>query len=358
MARKAMIAMSGGVDSSVAAYLARKAGFECVGVMMRLLDDGDAGPGSGRTCCSLEDAEDARAAAYRLGMPFYVFNFVDSFRETVMEPFAAAYERGETPNPCLNCNRFLKFGRLLDRARELDCGLLVTGHYVRAERRDGRYVLRRAADAAKDQSYFLYSLTQEQLSRVWFPLGGMRKQETRRLAASLGLAAARKRDSEDVCFAPDGDYAAAIERCTGRAMPEGNFVDGEGRVLGRHRGLVRYTVGQRRGLGLSLPEPMYVRAIRPEDNTVVLGREEELWSRELDAADCRWISGEPPAAGTRMTAKLRSCQREQSAVVTPADGGAHVAFDEPQRAAAPGQAVVFYDGDAVLGGGIIRRGLH
>ncbi|MCI2058474.1 MAG: tRNA 2-thiouridine(34) synthase MnmA [Oscillibacter sp.] len=356
---KAMIAMSGGVDSSVAAYLAREMGFSCIGVTLRLYDNQDAGYARSRTCCSLDDVEDARSVAFRLGIRYCVFNFTEPFRAGVLRPFVEDYARGETPNPCAACNRLIKFGGLLRRARELGCGKLVTGHYARIQQEDGRFVLKKAADPGKDQSYFLYSLTQEQLARILFPLGGLRKAETRRIAEEQGLVTARKRDSQDICFAPDGDYAGAVERCLQRTFPPGPFVDGAGRVLGEHRGIIRYTVGQRRGLGLSGPRRLYVRALRPEDNAVVLGEERELYARALEARDFNWISGRAPAGPVRVCARLRSCQAEQPAeaeVIGP--DRVRIVFDRPQRAIAPGQAVVLYDGDTVVGGGRICRELR
>ena len=352
---RAMIAMSGGVDSSAAAFLARERGYDCMGVMLRLFDNADAGLSEGRGCCSRSDAEDARAVAAALRMPFYVFNFTDAFRERVMRPFAESYLRGCTPNPCIACNRYMKFGLMFDRARLLGCEALVTGHYARIEEYGGRFHLLRAADPGKDQSYVLYNLTQEQLRHTLFPLGGMSKGETRRLAESLGFVTARKRDSQDICFAPDGDYAAAITRCTGRTCPGGNFVDEQGNVLGRHRGIVYYTVGQRRGLGVSASEPLYVRDIRPEDNTVVLSRRDGLFSRELYAADFNWISGHAPERPVRVEAKIRYRHAARPAAAEPGPGGTvRVIFDEPQRAVTRGQSVVLYDGDEVLGGGIIQ----
>ena len=352
---RAMIAMSGGVDSSAAAFLARERGYDCMGVMLRLFDNAGAGLSEESGCCSQSDAEDARAVAAALRMPFYVFNFTDAFRERVMLPFAECYLHGHTPNPCIACNRHMKFGLMLDRARLLGCDVLVTGHYARIEEYGGRFHLLRAADESKDQSYVLYNLTQEQLSHVMFPLGGMSKGETRRLAGSLGLVTARKRDSQDICFAPDGDYAAAIARCTGRTCPEGNFVDESGNVLGRHRGIVYYTVGQRRGLGVSAAEPLYVQDIRPQDNTVVLSRRDGLFSRELYAADFNWVSGRAPERPVRVQAKIRYRHEAQPAFAESGpDGTVRVAFDEPQRAITRGQSVVLYDRDELLGGGIIQ----
>ena len=245
---QAMIAMSGGVDSSVAAYLMQQAGYACMGATMRLYENEDAGLPRGSTCCALDDVEDARRVAYTLGMPHYVFNYKDAFREQGMARFAAAYQRGATPNPCLDCNRYLKFGLLESRARALGCDVLATGHYARIEQLpDGRWTLKKAADPEKDQSYVLAWLTQEQLAHTRFPLGGLRKSEARAIAEAHGFCNAHKHDSQDICFVPDGDYAAAVERLTGARSEPGHFVDAHGNVLGTHRGIIHYTIGQRRG---------------------------------------------------------------------------------------------------------------
>ena len=351
--KRALVAMSGGVDSSVAAWLAQREGFECEGVTMRLFDNGTAGVDWDSGCCSLEDVEDARAAAARLGIRFHVADMSRAFQERVIHPFALCYLRGETPNPCIECNRRLKFDLLWERARVLGCETLVTGHYARVAYRNGRWHLLRALDLQKDQSYFLYTLTQESLARTRFPLGGLRKEETRRIAQELGLTNARKRDSQDICFAPDGDYARIVERFGGTS-PEGNFVDAEGHVLGRHRGISHYTLGQRRGLGISAGERVYVCAIRPEDHTVVLGPNEALFSDVLLAWDFNWISGEAPAGEIPVQAKIRYRHIPQSALaLAQEDGRVRVRFQQPQRAITPGQSVVLYQGEEVLGGGII-----
>ena len=356
MAEKVLVAMSGGVDSSVAAYLLQQQGYACIGVTMRLYENETAGIPRGHTCCSLDDVEDARAVAYDLGMPYYVLNFTEEFDEKVIRKFVQVYQNGGTPNPCIDCNRYLKFDHLLNRARELGCDYIATGHYVqRWQDENGRWGLRKNDDPGKDQSYVLYSLTQDQLAHTLFPLGGMHKDAVRAIAEEQGLCNARKHDSQDICFVPDGDYARVIEINTGKKYPEGNFVTKDGKILGRHKGIIRYTIGQRKGLGLALPQPMYVCEKRTDTNEVVLCTDDELFSRELIADDFNWIAFERPDEPFRAKAKIRYSQSEQPSTVTPLDGGkVKVVFDEPQRAITPGQAAVLYDGEAVLGGGVIE----
>ena len=349
--KKALIGMSGGVDSSVAAHLTQLAGYECLGAMMKLyVKDGG--------CCSVDDAEDARAVAFRLGIPFYVFNFAEDFRTQVMDAFVSTYENGLTPNPCIQCNRYLKFDRFLHRAMELGCEKIVTGHYAQVEKDEvsGRYLLMKAADIAKDQTYFLYSLTQHQLAHTLFPLGGLTKEQVRAIAEEKGFINAKKKDSQDICFVPDGDYMAFMKEHTGKQYPAGNYVDLQGNILGQHKGAVAYTLGQRKGLGIALGQPMYVCDKDMQANTVTLGPDKALYHKALRANDWNWIAISQLAEPIRVKAKARSRMAEQSATVYPEENGfARVEFDEPQRAITPGQAVVLYDGDIVVGGGTITE---
>lgn len=351
---KALIGMSGGVDSSVAAYLTMQEGFSCIGATMRLYT----GQEQDGSCCSLEDVEDARSVAFRLGIPFYVFNFSDDFRKQVMDHFVYSYEQGLTPNPCIECNRHLKFDRFLHRAQELGCEYIVTGHYARiAQDPDtGRFLLRKAVDEAKDQSYFLYSLTQEQLRHTRFPLGQLSKAEARTIAEEQGFINAKKRDSQDICFVPDGDYMAFLQRYTGKEYPQGDYLDLNGNAVGRHKGAVAYTLGQRKGLNLAMGEPVYVCGKDMQKNTVTVGPNEALFHTTFLANDWNWIAVDHLSQPLRVMAKARSRMTEQPATVYPEENGiARVVFDEPQRALTPGQAVVLYDGSTVIGGGTITK---
>ena len=353
-----LIAMSGGVDSSVAAYLTLQTGERCVGATMQLYRNEDLGWEPTRTCCSLADVSDARAVAHRLGMPYYVFNFVEEFRTQVIDRFVRGYEAGETPNPCVDCNRFLKFGKLLHRARELELDRIVTGHYARIsfDRSSGRWLLQKAADGKKDQTYFLYAMTQDHLAHTSFPLGGMTKAQVREIAEAQGFRNAKKQDSQDICFVPDGDYLAFLTRYRGRAYPEGDLLDLAGSVVGRHKGAVGYTLGQRRGLDVAMGTRVYVCAKCMEKNTVTLGPEESLYARAMLVDDVNWIALSELTGSVKAAVKARYRQTEQPAVLTLDDSGmVRVTFDEPQRAITPGQAAVFYDGETVLGGGTIRK---
>lgn len=354
---KALIAMSGGVDSSAAALLMKNAGFDCMGVTMKLHDSGGE-TYSEKACCTASDAEDARGVCVKLGIPYYVFNMSADFDKNVIERFVRSYETGETPNPCIDCNRYLKFGGLYRKAAELGCRYIVTGHYARVEydERLNRWLLKKSLNEAKDQSYVLYFLSQEQLAHTWFPLGEFAdKSEVRCLAEENGLINAAKRESQDICFVPDGDYAAFIREYRAKDYPEGDFVTADGSVLGRHRGVVNYTIGQRKGLGISYSEPLYVLKKSVSDNTVTLGTERELYSDSLTARDFNWIMyDEPPVEPINVTVRTRYHAKEAPAsAVANTDGTVTIRFAEPQRAISPGQAVVLYSGDTVVGGGTI-----
>ncbi len=344
---KALIAMSGGVDSSVSALLMKDAGYDCIGVTMKLHEQ-----------CNSSDVDDAKACAERLGMPFGVVDFQDRFQECVMDPFVRAYENGITPNPCVDCNRNLKFEALFRYAEAEQCDLIVTGHYAQVayDETSGRYVLKKGLDESKDQSYVLYSLTQEQLAHIQLPLGGMTKQAARDMAEKHQLGNAHKAESQDICFVPDGKFYDFIESYVGHAYPEGNFVDLEGNVLGKHKGIIRYTVGQRKGLGLALPAPMYVCKVDVENNEVVLCSNEELFSRKLKANGLNLISVAKIENPMEVMAKVRYKHIAAPAVVTQLDDDTiEVVFKDPQRAITKGQAVVLFDGDTVVGGATITE---
>ena len=338
--RRVLVAMSGGVDSSAAAVLLRRAGFGCSGATLRLHGG--------------EAVEDARLAAERLGMDFHVFDETERFRREVMDVFVSEYRSGRTPNPCVDCNRCLKFGALLDRALALGYDAIATGHYARVAFSEGRYHLLRGLDRSKDQSYVLYQLTQRQLAHLLLPVGEYGKSAIRAIAEEAGLANARKPDSQDICFIPDGDYVRFLREYGGAELTPGDFVDPSGRVLGRHRGLEAYTTGQRKGLGVSAEHRLYVLRKDAENNTVVLGDNAALFTPSLTAKRVNWIEPEP-SGPLRCAARTRYSQREAPATVTPLpDGTVRADFDEPQRAVTAGQAVVFYDGERVLGGGTIE----
>jgi tRNA-specific 2-thiouridylase len=349
MNNKAVIAMSGGVDSSVAAALMLEQGYECAGITLKLFK------GESR-CCSLADVNDARAVAFRLGMPHYVLNFTAEFDAQVIRRFVETYERGATPNPCIDCNRYIKFNLLLLRARQLDFDCLVTGHYARIERdpASGRFLLKKSPDDKKDQSYVLYCLTQEQLERARFPLGELSKSDVRKIAAEKGLGNAAKSESQDICFVTGGDYGGFIEQYTGKTYPAGDIIGLDGTALGKHRGIIRYTIGQRRGLGVAANEPVYVAAKSAADNTVTLGPDSSLYRKTLTARDINLIACADIKRPLRVKVKTRYLQTEQSAIAEQTgEDILHIEFEKFQRAITPGQAAVLYDGDIVVGGGTI-----
>lgn len=354
MKKTVMLGMSGGVDSSVAALLLRDAGYDVTGVTLRLRPDFEAGQSPSGGCCSLDDIDDARRVCYHLGIDHFVFNFTDVFQKQVMDYFAREYHNGRTPNPCIACNRHVKFDAMLRRAQELGYDFIATGHYAKVRRReDGRWLLERTG-CAKDQSYVLYSLTQKQLAHTLFPVAGYPKEQIRAIAEEHGLPVAHKPDSQEICFVPDNNYAAFLEAYTGKACPPGDFVGPDGAVLGRHKGIAHYTIGQRKGLGIAFGEPMYVTRIDPVLNQVSLGPDGSQYRRSLVACDLNWISVPALDAPMRVTAQVRYRAAPAPALLEPcADGSVNVTFDTPQRSVTPGQAVVFYDGGLVVGGGTI-----
>ncbi len=355
MNNRVMTAMSGGVDSSVAAALLLEQGYDVCGATLRLYSNEDIGV-TDKTCCSLDDVDDARRVAYKLGIDHYVFNFSDAFKEKVIGKFADDYINGLTPNPCIECNRHIKFSRLLQRANLLEYDMIATGHYVKREydSASGRYLLKKSEDAKKDQTYVLYVLTQHELEHTLFPMGEITKERARDIALEKGLINAKKRDSQDICFVPDGDYAGFLENTLGVKSKQGDFVYKDGTVLGRHKGIIHYTVGQRKGLGISYAHPIYVLEKSAKTGEVLLGENEDLFTRRLYADNINLIAVDKLLSPMRVTAKARYSQREAQAVVHPIDEDTiMVEFDEPQRAITPGQAVVLYSDDVVVGGGTI-----
>lgn len=357
--KKVMVGMSGGVDSSVAAVLLMEQGYEVVGITLKLWDSDEeetACAAADKGCCSLSDIEDARMVCFRLGIPHYVLNFKDVFRKDVVDYFATEYLKARTPNPCIACNRYIKMDGMLEKALAMGFDYIATGHYARIIHNpaSGRYELHRSLSGKKDQSYVLYNFTQHQLAHTLMPLGGMTKDKVRAIAADHGLLTAGKPDSQEICFIPDNDYASFLARFTGKEVQPGDFIDSKGNVLGRHQGIWHYTIGQRKGLGIAFGVPMFVTDIDLEKNTVTLGPESEVFGSSMIAGDLNYIDVPGLTAETAVMAKIRYSAKESPAVITLlGDGCVKVVFESPQRAITPGQSVVFYRGDSVLGGGII-----
>lgn len=356
--KKVVIGMSGGVDSSVGAYLLKEQGYDVVGVTMQIWQDEDNTVQEEHGgCCGLSAVDDARRVAWKLQIPYYVMNFKREFKDQVIDYFVDEYIRGRTPNPCIACNRFVKWESLLKRSLDIGAEFIATGHYARIEQLPGgRYALRKSVTEAKDQTYALYNLTQYQLSHTLMPVGAYTKEEIRAIADRIHLGVAGKPDSQEICFIPDHDYAKFIKDNVGTSLPEGNFVDLGGNVLGRHKGITHYTIGQRKGLNLSMKRPVFVVEIRPETNEVVIGDTQDVFSDTLRCDHVNWMAidglhGEEK----QVSAKIRYSHKGASCMIREVeDGVVECVFEEPQRAITPGQAVVFYDGDYVVGGGIIR----
>lgn len=344
--------MSGGVDSSVSALLLKEKGYDVTGVTLLLKGKLIDNPNS--SCGSQSDVEDAKTVCQKLGIEHITMDLSDLFAEKVVDDFIKTYISGRTPNPCIECNSFIKFGKMLDKALEMGYDFIATGHYARVEKLDnGRYAIKRPADKSKDQTYVLYRLTQHQLAHTIFPLSDYSKPQIREIAEKAGLINSRKPDSQDICFIPDGDYASFIENFSGYKSEEGNYTDINGNIIGRHKGMIHYTIGQRKGLGVTFGKPMFVRSINAENNEVMLCEEKDLYTSELLANSLNFVSVERIDGKMKINAKTRYSQREEPATVEVSGDIAKVVFDKPQRAFTSGQSVVFYDGDTVVGGGKI-----
>ena len=355
--KKVVVAMSGGVDSSLTAALLTEQGYDVIGITMRLSEESRDFDCNDRGCCSLASVEDARRVADVIGIPHYTVNFKDAFQKKVIDYFLADYAKGRTPNPCIACNRYMKFGLLLDKTLELGAEFLATGHYARIEQDGtGRFLLRKGIDMNKDQSYALYHLNQQMLRQFMLPLGGMTKEHTRELAEKFNLPVAHKPDSQEICFVPHDDYKAFLKEKNPSCLKPGNIVDRSGRILGQHEGVPLYTIGQRRGLGIAASEPLYVTALDIENNQVIVGGASDVYAGGLIAGDLNWVAFDEFTGSRRYAAKIRYGKHEGMATLSlREDGRLQVQFDEPQRAVTPGQSVVFYEDDTVVGGGIIEE---
>ena len=356
MKKKVVVGMSGGVDSSVAAYLLKEQGYDVIGITLRMSPDDDETVENEGGCCSLSAVEDARRVCDRIGIPFYVLNFKEVFKEKVIDYFIDEYIAGKTPNPCIACNKHIKFDALLRKARGIGAEYVATGHYAKIVEKDGRYLLIKSDDDKKDQTYALYNFTQDQLEHTLMPCGEYTKDKIREIAKEIGLAVHNKKDSEEICFIPDNNHGKFILEANPGKIKTGNFVDKEGNILGKHKGIVYYTIGQRKGLGLALGRPVFVTDIRPKTNEVVIGPEEDIFKTDLLATDINFIPFDNLEGELKVTAKVRYAARPAEATLYPEKNGkVRVSFKDKQRAITKGQSVVFYDGNTVVGGGIIEK---
>ncbi len=357
MNKKVVVGMSGGVDSSVAAYVLKEQGYDVIGVTMQIWQDEDTETVSDNGgCCGLSAVDDARRVAERLDIPYYVLNFKQDFKNMVIDYFIDEYLKGRTPNPCIACNRYVKWESMLQKSLQLGADYIATGHYARISRHPitNRFCLKKSATSEKDQTYALYNLTQEQLERTLMPVGDYTKEEVRKIATEIGLKIANKPDSQEICFIPDNDYGKFIEESGRGKSVEGNFVDTSGKILGKHKGILHYTVGQRKGLGLSLGKPVFVKTIDAVNNRVVISDNEELFVREVSASNFNFMAFDNLDEPTRLLGKIRYSHKAGACTAVVKDGKLSCTFDEPQRAITPGQAIVLYDGDYVVGGGVIE----
>lgn len=354
--KKVVIGMSGGVDSSVAAYLLKEQGYEVIGITMSVFRGTPEEEEREGGCCSLSSVEDARRVCYKLSIPFHVVNFREIFKTKVIDPFINEYMEGKTPNPCIACNKYIKFDEFLKKAEELGASYIATGHYATISKENGRYIMKKSEDSKKDQTYVLYNMTQYQLEHTLMPCGAYNKNEIREIAKKIGLDVHSKKDSEEICFIPDNDHGSFIKKATKGKIREGNFVDKSGKVIGRHKGIVYYTIGQRKGLNLALGRPVYVIDINPYKNEVVIGEEEDIFKKSLIAKDVNFIPFETLTKPLWVTSKIRYQAKATDALLEPLDNGrVKVTFKEKQRAITKGQSVAFYNEDIVVGGGIIEE---